>query len=183
MNQSIKIIHFHKRKSTDWLFEFDKQTIYICLFMKTLLNPWANFKFTNLINAIMKPDNLKSILFYSSFILLIIISGCKKEEPTNTELLCKEWKIISVDGESATEYFELDEVLIKFSTDGGFKITWISDGDEDINYGIWIWQNSEEKLDVELDFNEVEWELEKLTEDDFWFYDIDDDSHFKCVIK
>jgi len=132
----------------------------------------------------MKPVYLKSILFYSAIIVLFTIAGCKKEdEPTKSELLAKEWKIISVDGESVNEYFDEDEIFLKFETDGDFKITWIDDGDSEIETGNWNWQNNEELLEVNLDVESdpVSWELKKLTKTEFWFFDTDEDALFKCV--
>jgi len=132
----------------------------------------------------MKPVYLKSILFLSAIIVLFTIAGCKKEdEPTKSELLAKEWKIISVDGESVNEYFDEDEIFLKFETDGDFKITWIDDGDSEIETGNWNWQNNEELLEVNLDVESdpVSWELRKLTKTEFWFFDTDEDALFKCV--
>jgi len=132
----------------------------------------------------MKPVYLKSILFLSAIIVLFTIAGCKKEdEPTKSELLAKEWKIISVDGESVNEYFDEDEIFLKFETDGDFKITWIDDGDSEIETGNWNWQNNEELLEVNLDVESdpVSWELKKLTKTEFWFFDTDEDALFKCV--
>lgn len=130
----------------------------------------------------MKPSYLKSILFYSTILALFAITACKKEdEPTKSALLSKEWKIISVDGETVNEYFEEDEIFLKFEIGGVFKITWVYDGDSEIESGNWNWENNEVFIKVDLDGDVVNWELKKLTKTEFWFFDTDEDALFKCI--
>ena len=129
----------------------------------------------------MRTNYFRKIFFYFTIIVLFAITGCKKDdEPTKTELITKEWRIISIDGESAYQYFDGEEVILKFETDGDFKITRFYDGDSETSVGKWNWEDKEELLEVEMDGEQVNWELYKLTTTEFWFFDTDEDELFKC---
>lgn len=135
----------------------------------------------------MKSNNPVRILFYSAIIVLFAFTGCKKDkedkDPTKTELLCKEWKISTIDGQSVSDYLGSDEVILKFDTDGDFKITFYEQGDTETIVGEWVWKDNESEINITLDDEpgkKIIFEVNKLTTTEFRFFDPDEDALFKC---
>jgi len=82
---------------------------------------------------------------------------------------------------SALEYFEGDEVTLKFETDLDFKITYTYQGETET--GKWKLGSNETNLEIQLITEKHIWNIEKLTANEFWFFDPVEDEHFKCTAK
>ncbi|HNX44291.1 MAG TPA: hypothetical protein PLJ84_11405 [Bacteroidales bacterium] len=133
-------------------------------------------------------------------ILFLVPAACEKnsdddKEQTKTELLCREWKVVSIGGLSANYECECDETLMSFKSDGKFSMIFKLDGavieDESFD-GQWEWQVQDESVTLEFQyFSEEEgWvtgftilDIQQLTKDYLWFIFADDDEVYKCVPK
>ena len=134
----------------------------------------------------MKLNHLQRIIFYSTIVVLFAVSACKKDEepaPTKTELLSREWKIASINDSSVELQTVVDEVTIKFNPNGNCIITGTVGGVSNPETGSWNWTNNEEILKVNINQDQMNWELKKLTSTEFWFFDTKQQYNFKCVPK
>ena len=114
----------------------------------------------------------KTILF-SMFLALFVINGCEKEndEPTKTDLIAKEWKVISVDGDLVDE----EEILLKFEVNGNLILQSIDDDGQPVRLTIkWSWTENETKIIISMSGEQLIWKLDKLTTDLLWVYDEED---------
>lgn len=125
--------------------------------------------------------NFKILL--SIGIVLLTFAGCSKEEeepiPTNTDLLTKEWNVLSIDGE--TEGF--GSISLKFEKSGMLVIEVTDDDGEPFSQTVqWEWGTNETTIEVLFLGEELIWVVDKLTADAFWFYD-EEESFFKLEPK
>jgi len=127
----------------------------------------------------MKLKLTAKVLLLLMIVALFATTGCDKkiDEPTNTDLLVKEWKFISVGREQLNELV----VLLKFESDGKGTYSWPVEGEIATIAIKWSWGTNEETLNMNLGFGgDVVWTIEKLTADELWYYD-DSNSLFKLV--
>lgn len=117
-------------------------------------------------------------------ITLVGFTGCKKdedEEPTKTDLITKEWKVISIDGEPLLP--EDEEILLKFEVNGNLIVQSSDDDGQPVTQTIkWSWGANETTINVILYGEQLVWKLDKLTADALWFYD-EDESFIKLEPK
>ena len=105
-------------------------------------------------------------------ITLVAFTGCKKdedEEPSKTDLITKEWKLISIDGE--TENDEYESLTITFETNGDLIIKATGEGTTLSQTAKWSWGTNETTINVLIYGEQLVWKLDKLTADALWFYD------------
>ena len=83
-----------------------------------------------------------SIRFTVSFDKNFIINASKQEEiqkSSNTELLCRTWKLVSIEGK------DLGDFIVLFSKAGTYLVNFIDENEEPLTVlGVWTWCNSAE---------------------------------------
>ncbi|MCD4663883.1 MAG: hypothetical protein K8R68_01355 [Bacteroidales bacterium] len=132
----------------------------------------------------MKPINKIStvtiVLLFTFF-----VSSCKKYEEgpalsflTKTERLTSSlWELDYIDGE-IPEYY----MTLKFETDGEVELSGTIHGYTEAIDGTWRWAEGKESIRVEFGNDFTEWDIMRLSYDDFWFED-EDDKYFKFMKK
>lgn len=119
---------------------------------------------------------MKSKFKFLLFVLVTVLfatTACDKEddEPTKTDLIAKEWKIISIDGDPADEV----EILLKFEVNGTLILQGIDDDDLPLTQTLkWSWAENETEIIITMFGEQIIWKLDKLTTDMLWIYDEDD---------
>lgn len=92
----------------------------------------------------------------------MMLSALKQKEmesTTRTELLCRTWKLVSLNGENVEGTG--DELTVLFSKAGTYFVTW-HDGDSDLRH--WKWKNATEK-EIFYSWGEpVVWDEERKAE-------------------
>jgi hypothetical protein len=115
-------------------------------------------------------------------IIGIMVTGCKKDEqPTQTELLCKEWRIVHT-------YVEVQSVLTEFSM--GFEMTLkfttdkqaVFSSNNQTETATWSWANGEKSLNFQTSGGQLNWEVQKLTDNEFWYRFLSGSGNY-CVYK
>lgn len=116
-------------------------------------------------------------------IAFFALTGCDKEEddePSNTDLLTKEWNLLSIDGETASDGY--DSFAITFETNGNLIIKATESGITFSQNAKWSWGTNETTINVVIFDEQQIWKLNKLTADALWFYD-EDESLLKLEAK
>jgi hypothetical protein len=125
---------------------------------------------------------IKTILF-SMLITLVAFTGCKKDEdkePSKTDLLVKEWNVISIDGSG--EFDDFDALELKFEANGNLTVK-ATEGSASFSQNAkWSWGTNETTINIVIESDQLVWKLDKLTADALWFYD-EDESYFKLEPK
>ena len=131
----------------------------------------------------MKTKMFKSLLLASAIMIVLLTGGCNKEEedkPSNTELLTREWNIVSVDGTTVLEGLGVDAATLNFATNGDLEMSVTYEGSTISVTVEWQWINGETAIKINDGTDTYDWTLEKLTADDFWFTDTSDGTYYKC---
>lgn len=123
--------------------------------------------------------------------VVLTFSSCNKDKNeeddklSNTDLLCKQWSVATINDTAVFEWDELQAVILGFESDGDYKETWIYDVDDiEEYYGKWEWQYNEERIYFtgDVDFEDVE--IKRLTQNELWFEVNDYGTYLiKCVPK
>lgn len=150
----------------------------------------------------MKSLKLTTVFFFLAAFLFLIPAACDKNSNddeanlTKTEMLCREWKIITIGGVSSNEECDCDETVIYFNSNGNWGLTFKSNNqvltDQSVS-GSWKWEVQDESVRLEFQYYSEEegWitqatimDLQQLTGDSLWFYFVDDEGDiYKCVPK
>lgn len=112
---------------------------------------------------------------------MLIFGSCGKYEDgpgfslrSKTARLTGEWEVDEIDGDSPTGTYEFE-----IEKDGDITFTYEYYGDVYVNEGDWEWDSDKEVIEIRVDGDKVEWEVLKLTNDEFWFEDEDKDE-WRC---
>jgi len=95
----------------------------------------------------------------------------KKARLTNGE-----WEVVKI----AKESLDDGSIVMEFEKDGDFEITveYSYYGYYSFDYtatGEWEWEDGKEVIEIDMDGSQMEWKIKKLTNDELWFEDEDDD--------
>lgn len=116
--------------------------------------------------------NFKRIFLYSSIIALFTITGCKKDsEPTKTELLCQEWKLVHFLVQDQSDLIEVDidfEMTMRFDKDNHVTGSSTYDGETETETTDWQWINDENAIRIGTNTDHEDWEVQKLTDQELW---------------
>ncbi len=127
------------------------------------------------------------LLLILSFVF--IFSSCKKYEDgpavsllTKTSRLTGEWEVTEIDKDSDFGNWKL---LLTFEKNGDFTFTAIYTGSYDYDdvteNGEWEWESGKEVVDVTVDNERQEFKITRLTNDELWFEDKDDNyTEWRC---
>ncbi len=128
----------------------------------------------------------KKLMLVAAVVIMLNFNSCSTydEGPsfslrTKTARLTGEWKIDKIDGTRVNQ-----DVYLEFEDDGDFEVTYqysyygysytYRDGGE------WEWEDGKESIELDYDDGyKDEWEIIKLTNDEFWFED-DDRTEYEC---
>ncbi|RLD41838.1 MAG: hypothetical protein DRI86_12700 [Bacteroidetes bacterium] len=134
----------------------------------------------------MKSSKHLIIAIFSIAVIMLTFSSCKKYEDgplislrSKTARLTGEWKIVET---TSTEAL-IKELTFEFKKDGDFSMTvpytYTGESFAVTVDGKWEWIDSKESLKIEVEDNETEWEILRLTNSEFWFKD-EDNLEYKC---
>lgn len=115
-------------------------------------------------------------------LLLATTSLCTKDEELfNEDYLCKEWKIVSVNNQSTSEYLGEENLNLIFEKNGQFTTKFIDKWGTETETGEWFWTDDKKSLNISIDGDLTIFEIIELTETDFSFIDKNENALFKCV--
>lgn len=130
----------------------------------------------------MKTNLTIQTVLFSMLIAFFALTGCDKEEdnePSKTDLIIKEWKVISIDGDPVED----EEILLKFEVNGNLIVQSSDDDGQPVTLTIkWSWGANETTINVLFYGEQLVWKLDKLTADALWLYD-EEESFFKMEPK
>ncbi|MGM0647874.1 MAG: lipocalin family protein [Bacteroidota bacterium] len=122
----------------------------------------------------------KSLLLAAAVVTALNFSSCSKYEEgpafslrTKTARLTGEWEIVKMTINGQTESFNNEELVLEFDKDNNFEMTFSYYGYSGTEKGEWEWIDNKEAVEVTMDGEANEWEISKLTNDEFWFEDED----------
>ncbi len=126
-----------------------------------------------------------SILGVATVLLLLTFSSCSKYEEgpsislrTKTARLTGEWNMTKIDHASPESGWKY---VMEFEKDGDFSLVISFDGDSEVYLGEWEWTNDKESIEVVIDGDDPEeWDITRLTNDEFWFEDTSN-IEYECV--
>lgn len=120
----------------------------------------------------------KKLLLAMAVVIMLNFNSCKKYEDgprfslkTKTSRLVGEWEVIKIDGEN----FQDDNLYLEFDKGGDFTATYeykYSGTTYKYSYeGSWEWDSKKEVIEVDLEGENLEWEVLRLSKDELWFED------------
>ena len=125
----------------------------------------------------------KKLMLVGALAILLNVSSCSKYEDGPmfslktkiSRLTGVDWEVIEVDNVDVSNGYKM---ILDFDKDGDFTITssYPSGYGYDYDYSItgeWQWEDGKETIELELDGETIEWEILRLTKDEFWFEDED----------
>jgi hypothetical protein len=123
-------------------------------------------------------SHTKKIFVAASLAALLGSTGCKKyEDGPSLSLASKkarltgEWEVDEIANDPITD----GDIVLEFESNGDFSFTY-EYGTYSYSYsGDWEWGNSKESVEVTIDGFKSEWEILRLTNQEFWFEDEDND--------
>ena len=130
----------------------------------------------------------KKLLLAASMVVLLNFSSCKKYDDGHSftlvpakNRLVGEWKVVRFDnvplatGEAVILEFEKDNDFSILTTDAGYSYSYS---------GGWEWDDKKDAVKIDLDntTDEFKMEIDKLTKDELWFTD-QDNQKWECEKK
>jgi len=138
----------------------------------------------------MKKGTSQKLLLAAAVVTILNFSSCGKYEDgpsfslkTKMNRLTQEWEVIKI----GNELMDNDTKLyLDFEKDGDFKFkyTYIYNNQPTtyVYTGEWEWDDSKETIEVIIDNTLLEWKVKRLTSNELWFEDKDNDL-WKCESK
>lgn len=125
----------------------------------------------------------KKLMLAAAVVIILNFSSCKKYEDgpvfslkTKTARLTGEWEVVQIDNEKPIDG---GKVLLEFDKDGDFSLS-IKYGTYSYSYdGEWEWVSGKESIEVDLDGETIEWDVLRLTNDELWLED-EDNNEWEC---
>lgn len=132
----------------------------------------------------------KNLFLLASIAIVLNFSSCGKYEDgpnfslrTKKSRLAGEWEVVKLDGSDLDPGMDIN---LEFDKNGdfefSFKYSYMGYNVEDSYSGKWEWSDKKESVLIDVDGDEMEWEIKRLTNDEFWFED-EDNIEYKCEAK
>lgn len=123
----------------------------------------------------------KKILLVATIITILNIQSCKRYDDgpafslrsVTNRLTSGDWEVVDIEGQTSMER----EISFEFDKDGDFTARVEYDGFYGGSYtevyrGEWSFEDKKKTLDLEFDdFTNLEFEIKKLSNDELWFED------------
>jgi hypothetical protein len=123
----------------------------------------------------------KKLMLVGALAILLNVSSCSKyEDGPMFSLKTKISRLTSVDWEVVemgnNDISQGTKVILDFDKDGDFTFSYSYPSEYGGNYsysihGEWEWEDGKSSIQVEIEGESVEWEILRLTKDEFWFED------------
>ncbi len=130
----------------------------------------------------MRINSNVSLFLIIPIVSLILMSGCKKDEqPTQTELLCHEWRIVHTYSEDQTNLIEFNigfEMTLNFTAN---KQAVVSSNNQ-TETGAWSWASGEKSIIIQTSSGQINMEVQKLTDQEFWYRFLSGSGNY-CIYK
>ena len=120
----------------------------------------------------------KNLMMAATIVIILNFTQCKYEDGpsfslrTKTARLVGKWRVMSIDHENFSNEIQIE---MEFDRSGDFDFTY---GYSYYGYsyqysydGDWEWKSNKEIIDVNLDSDNIEFEVKRLTDKDLWFTD------------
>lgn len=115
-----------------------------------------------------------------AFLCFGFMSCTKDDTSFNESFLYKEWYVVSVNGQTTMEYLGEEEITITFVKNGQFITKWTDREGSETETGEWLWGNDKKTILISSSGDLATCEIMKLTEDEFWFINLEEDALFRC---
>lgn len=115
---------------------------------------------------------------------MLIFGSCGKYDDgpgfslrSKTARLTGEWEVDEIDGDRPD-----GDYTFTIEKDGDITIEYSYMGNYYVEKGDWDWEDGKESIETEFDGDVEEWEILRLTNDEFWFED-EDKNEWRCEKK
>ncbi len=127
----------------------------------------------------------QKLLLAAAVVVMLNFTSCKKYEDgpafslrSKTARLTGEWEVVKIGGSPIAG----SELNLEFEKDGDFNFSYSYGSYDYTAKGEWEWSDKKETIKATIDGETVEWEVLRLTNDEFWFED-DQQEEWKCEKK
>lgn len=132
----------------------------------------------------MNTKSKKNIMLTAGLGIMLGTVSCGKYEDgpgfslkSKKARLVGEWEVVEVED---TDLDDEDlKINLEFDKDGDMKFKYTYYGYTYSEKGDWEWEDGKASIEVDLDGYSTEWEILKLTSEEFWFED-EDGLEWKC---
>ena len=115
---------------------------------------------------------------------MLIFGSCGKYDDgpgfslrSKTARLTGEWEVDEIDGDRPDA-----DYTFTIEKDGDITIEYSYMGNYVVEKGDWDWEDGKESIETKFDGDVEEWEVLRLTNDEFWFED-EDKNEWRCEKK
>lgn len=123
----------------------------------------------------MKTHYSGNLMLAAAIVIALNFSSCGKYEDgpsfslmSKTSRLTGEWEVVKYDNVAPD-----DDIILEFEKDGDFSLTYEYDGYSYSYDGEWSWEEGKEEIEIEVDGDKSTWEVQRLTNNELWFEDPD----------
>ncbi len=114
-----------------------------------------------------------SLLMAATLVVVINFSSCKKYDDgpslslrTKKSRLAGEWEVVEINGQSQSNSGY--DMIWEFEKDGDFKFTYEYGSYSYSMSGDWEFESDKEVLELQLDGDNVEFDIKRLTNKELW---------------